>query len=161
MSCKTTRKSHLALIQLVCLKNHWGEKRSWWPDIFTSVDGELHSSRQVHSAKTCLSSMWLGGFSLGTLVVFDGEIGIVQHLWDQSIVKVVPLDGVVFVHRTDSLDHLLSKEGETTCCQSDFFLFFAYSSFIVTLIKHKPYSYVDSSTIIVSPFIHLSVTCIC
>lgn len=44
---------------------------------------------------------------LGTLVVFDGEIGIVQHLWDQTIVKVVSLDRVIFVHRTDSLDHLL------------------------------------------------------
>lgn len=52
---------------------------------------------------------------LVTLVVFDGEIGIVQHLWDQSVVKVVPLDGVVLVHRTDGLDHLSSKERETDC----------------------------------------------
>lgn len=55
------------------------------------------------------------GWFLVTLVVFDGEIGIVQHLWDQSVVKVVPLDGVIFVHRTDGLDHLLSKERETEC----------------------------------------------
>lgn len=50
---------------------------------------------------------------LATLVVFDGEIGIVQHLWDQPIVEVVSLDGVIFVHCTDSLDHLKSKGRET------------------------------------------------
>lgn len=55
------------------------------------------------------------GRFLVTLVVFDGKIGIVQHLWYQSVVKVVPLDGVIFVHCTDGLDHLLSKERDTGC----------------------------------------------
>ena len=41
-----------------------------------------------------------------TLVVFDSEIGVVEHLWDETVVKVVSLDGVVFVHGADSLDHL-------------------------------------------------------
>lgn len=62
----------------------------------------------------CLFFMTLGVFLI-TLVVFDGEIGIVQHLWDQSVVKVVPLDGVIFVHCTDGLDHLLSKERKAEC----------------------------------------------
>lgn len=45
-----------------------------------------------------------------TLVVFDGEIGVVEHLRDETIVKVMALDRVVFVHRADSLDHLCWKQ---------------------------------------------------
>lgn len=41
------------------------------------------------------------------MVVFDGEIGVVEHLRDQAVVEVVALDWVVFVHRADGLDHLL------------------------------------------------------
>lgn len=55
------------------------------------------------------------GQFLATLVVFDGEIGIVQHLWDQPIVEVVSLDGVIFVHCTDGLDHLKSKGRKAKC----------------------------------------------
>ena len=43
---------------------------------------------------------------LHTLVVFDGEVGVVEHLRDQAVVEVVALDRVVFVHRADGLDHL-------------------------------------------------------
>lgn len=45
-----------------------------------------------------------------TLVVFDGEIGVVEHLRDQAVVEVMALDRVVFVHRADSLDHLCWKQ---------------------------------------------------
>lgn len=56
------------------------------------------------SATNEFTAMWF--VLLRTLVVFDGKIGVVEHLWDQTIVKIVALDWVVFVHRTDSLDHL-------------------------------------------------------
>lgn len=49
-------------------------------------------------------------FLVLTLVVFDGEIRVVEHLWDQTIVKVVSLDWVVFVYSTDSLNHLCRKQ---------------------------------------------------
>lgn len=45
-----------------------------------------------------------------TLVVFDGEIGVVEHLRDETVVKVVSLDWVVFVHSADSLDHLCREQ---------------------------------------------------
>lgn len=41
-----------------------------------------------------------------TLVVFDGEIGIVEHFGNQTIIEVVALNRVVFVYRTEGLDHL-------------------------------------------------------
>ena len=41
-----------------------------------------------------------------TLVVLDGEVGVVEHLRDQPVVEVVALDGVVFVHGADGLDDL-------------------------------------------------------
>lgn len=47
--------------------------------------------------------------SLPTWVVFDGEIWIVEHLWDKTEVKVVALDWVIFVGCSDSLDHLYWK----------------------------------------------------
>lgn len=38
--------------------------------------------------------------------MFDGEVGVVQHLGDQAVAKAVALDRLVFVHGTDSLNHL-------------------------------------------------------
>lgn len=43
---------------------------------------------------------------LPTWVVFDGEIWVVEHLWDEAVVEEVALDGVVSIHRADNLDHL-------------------------------------------------------
>lgn len=43
---------------------------------------------------------------LPTRVVFDGEVWVVEHLWDQAVVEEVALDRVVSIHRADYLDHL-------------------------------------------------------
>lgn len=43
---------------------------------------------------------------LPTWVVFDGEIWVVEHLWDKAIVEEVALDRVVSIHRADNLDNL-------------------------------------------------------
>lgn len=51
-------------------------------------------------------------FVLPTWVVFDGEIWVVEHLWDEAIVEEVALDRVVSIHCTDNLDHLCQMEGD-------------------------------------------------
>lgn len=48
--------------------------------------------------------------TLPTRVVFDGEIWIVEHLRDETEVKVVALDWVIFVRCSNSLDHLYWKQ---------------------------------------------------
>lgn len=140
MSCETCRKSHLALIRLV-----WG-----WEEAGDQTSSHLEMVRytpQQHPQvglkpqqvwdKTKISSFWQNmyfldsGVFLTTLVVFDGEIGIVQHLWDQPIVEVVSLDGVIFVHSTDGLDHLKSKGRDTKCWQPLAEALWSHSAFFV------------------------------
>lgn len=59
-----------------------------------------------HSTKSVFSFDVIYPPSQPTLVVFYGKIRVVEHLWHKTIVKEVTLDGIIFVHCADSLDHL-------------------------------------------------------
>ena len=41
-----------------------------------------------------------------TLVVFQGEVGVVGGLWSQAVVEVLSTEGLVWIHRRHRLDQL-------------------------------------------------------
>lgn len=101
--------------------------------------------------------------SLPTWVVFDGEIWIVEHLWDETEVKVVALDWVIFVGCSDSLDHLYWKQrdrkiketGSHSLQQAAYSLHCFFPRRIASVIqagsrlmKYRPYSFLDFEIII-------------
>lgn len=58
---------------------------------------QRHASVLVSPSHNC---------SILTSIVFDCEIWVVQHLWDEAVFKVMSLYGIVLVDCTDGLDHL-------------------------------------------------------
>lgn len=87
---------------------------------------------------------------LPTWVVFDGEIWVVEHLWDEAVVEEVALDGVVSIHRADNLDHLCQVEGDASeGAASPFVLCLALAAHAAShLLKYSDNSFWDFEIII-------------